>query len=43
MYQQRGLPLSPVGGPYSVVGHVSDALTVLDAVTAGKVWLIGRS
>ncbi len=43
IYQQRGLPPSSVGGPYSVAGHVADALAVLEAVTAGKVWVIGHS
>ena len=43
VYQQRGLPPSPVGGPYTVAGHVADALAVLDAVTEETVWVIGHS
>ena len=43
VYQQRGLPPSPVGGPYSVVGHVADALAVLAAETSERAWVIGHS
>jgi proline iminopeptidase len=43
VYQQRSLPPSPVGGPYSVAGHVADALAVLAAVTSEKAWVIGHS
>ncbi len=42
-YQQRGLPPSTVEGPYSVDGHVADALAVLDAFETERAWVVGHS
>jgi pimeloyl-ACP methyl ester carboxylesterase len=42
-HQQRGVPPSAVGGPYSVGGHVDDALTVLDACELERAWIVGHS
>jgi pimeloyl-ACP methyl ester carboxylesterase len=42
-YQQRGLPPTTVGGPFSVESHVSDAKSVLDALGLERAWVIGHS
>lgn len=42
-HQQRGVPPSVVGGPYSVGGHVDDALEVLDALEIERAWTVGHS
>jgi pimeloyl-ACP methyl ester carboxylesterase len=42
-YQQRGLPPSAVGGPYSVAADVDDARRVLDALAWDKAYVVGHS
>lgn len=42
-YQQRGIPASVTGGPFTVDQHVCDALDVLDAQAEEPVVLVGHS
>jgi proline iminopeptidase len=42
-YTQRGVPPSEAPGPYSVEGHVDDALAVMDALGLEKAWACGHS
>jgi proline iminopeptidase len=42
-YQQRGIPPSAVGGPYSVGGHVDDALAMLGGCGLDRAWIVGHS
>lgn len=42
-YQQRGLPPSAVGGPYSVATDVDDARRVLDALGWERAHVVGHS
>lgn len=42
-YTQRGVPPSDAPGPYSVEGHVDDALAVLEALGLDRVWAVGHS
>jgi proline iminopeptidase len=42
-YQQRGLSPSVTSGPFTVDQHVADAIAVLDAAGAGRVYVIGHS
>src|SRR5215472_4035270 len=42
-YQQRGLPPSATGGPFTVERHVTDAVGVLETVKAGPVVVVGHS
>ncbi|HET7431410.1 MAG TPA: alpha/beta hydrolase, partial [Nocardioides sp.] len=42
-FRQRGNAPSPVGGPYSVTGHVADVAAVLDALGWERCWLVGHS
>jgi pimeloyl-ACP methyl ester carboxylesterase len=42
-YQQRGLAPSTTEGPFTIEAHVSDAIAVLDAIGAARVFLIGHS
>ncbi|SRR5712691_2501633 len=42
-YQQRGLAPSAVGGPFSVVQHVADAVAVLDELGIDRAMVLGHS
>jgi pimeloyl-ACP methyl ester carboxylesterase len=42
-YQQRGLPPSAVGGPYTVAADVDDARRVLDALGWDTAYVVGHS
>jgi pimeloyl-ACP methyl ester carboxylesterase len=42
-YQQRGLPPTTLGEPYTVEAHVSDAVALLDALGMKRAWAIGHS
>jgi pimeloyl-ACP methyl ester carboxylesterase len=42
-YQQRGLPPTTLGGPYTVETNVADAAAVIDAEAGGRAWVIGHS
>jgi pimeloyl-ACP methyl ester carboxylesterase len=42
-YQQRGLSPSTEEGPFTVAGHVADAVAVLDALGWERAWVIGHS
>ena len=42
-YQQRGLPPTTIGGPYTVETNVADAAAVIDAEAGGRAWVIGHS
>jgi proline iminopeptidase len=42
-YQQRGLTPSTQDGPFTVEQHVADAVTVLDAIGARRVVVVGHS
>jgi pimeloyl-ACP methyl ester carboxylesterase len=42
-YQQRGLPPSTTGGPFTVERNVADAVAVLDELRAGPVFVLGHS
>lgn len=43
LYQQRGLPPSTVGGPYTVEANVADLAAVIDAAAGGRAWIVGHS
>ena len=43
LYQQRGLPPSTAGGPYTVAANVADVTAVIDAAAGGKAWIVGHS
>jgi pimeloyl-ACP methyl ester carboxylesterase len=42
LYQQRGLPPTTSGEPFTVEAHVADAVAVIDAV-GGRAWIVGHS
>ncbi|MDQ6884723.1 MAG: alpha/beta hydrolase [Candidatus Dormibacteraeota bacterium] len=42
-YQQRGLPPTTVDQPFTVESHVSDTVSVLDALQIERAWVIGHS
>jgi proline iminopeptidase len=42
-YQQRGLPPTTIGGPYTVETNVADAAAVIDAQAGGRAWVVGHS
>ena len=42
-YTQRGTPPSEAPGPYSIEGHMEDALAVLDRFGLERAWVIGHS
>jgi pimeloyl-ACP methyl ester carboxylesterase len=42
-YQQRGLPPSATGGPYSVAADVDDARRVLDTLGWDRAYVVGHS
>lgn len=42
-YTQRGVKPSVADGPFTVDQHVEDAARVLDAMDAGRVWVLGHS
>src|SRR5579872_6633951 len=42
-YQQRGLPPSAVGGPFTVAKHVADAVAVLDTLGIEQAVVLGHS
>jgi proline iminopeptidase len=42
-YQQRGLPPTTIGGPYTVETNVADAAAVIDDQAGGRAWVIGHS
>jgi pimeloyl-ACP methyl ester carboxylesterase len=42
-YQQRGLPPTTVGGPYTVETNVTDAAAVIEDQAGGRAWVIGHS
>ncbi len=42
-YQQRGLPPSAVGGPFTVAQHVADAVAVLDTLGIEQAVVLGHS
>jgi proline iminopeptidase len=42
-YQQRGLAPSALAGPFTVEGHVADAVAVLDRLGIGRTVVLGHS
>jgi len=42
-YQQRGLAPSTTAGPFGIDRHVADAIAVLDAAEAERVYVVGHS
>jgi pimeloyl-ACP methyl ester carboxylesterase len=43
LYQQRGLPPTTVGEPFTVETHVADAAAVIDEAVGGRAWIVGHS
>jgi pimeloyl-ACP methyl ester carboxylesterase len=43
IYQQRGLPPTTSGEPFTVGAHVADAVAVIDAAAGGRAWIVGHS
>jgi pimeloyl-ACP methyl ester carboxylesterase len=42
-YEQRGVPPTTVGEPFTIEAHVEDAIGVLDALDLERVWVVGHS
>lgn len=42
-FQQRGLPPTTVGEPYTVEANVADAAAVIDQAAGGRAWIVGFS
>jgi proline iminopeptidase len=43
LYQQRGLPPTTIGEPFTVEAHVADAAAVIDDAVGGRAWIVGHS
>jgi proline iminopeptidase len=42
-FQQRGIPPTTLGGPFTVDAHMEDALAVLDGLEIGRAMVVGHS
>jgi pimeloyl-ACP methyl ester carboxylesterase len=42
-YQQRGLPPTTIGAPYTVEANVADAVAVIDQTAGERAWIVGHS
>ena len=43
LHQQRGLPPTTIGEPFTVEAHVADAAAVIDEAAGGRAWIVGHS
>jgi pimeloyl-ACP methyl ester carboxylesterase len=43
LHQQRGLPPTTIGEPYTVESNVADAAAVIDEAAGGRAWIVGHS
>jgi proline iminopeptidase len=43
IYQQRGLPPTTSGEPFTVEANVADAVAVIDDAVRGRAWIVGHS
>jgi pimeloyl-ACP methyl ester carboxylesterase len=42
-YEQRGVPPTTIGEPFTIEAHVEDAVAVLDGLGLERVWVVGHS
>jgi pimeloyl-ACP methyl ester carboxylesterase len=43
LHQQRGLPPTTIGEPFTVDANVADAVAVIDEAAGGRAWIVGHS
>ena len=43
LHQQRGLPPTTIGEPFTVDANVADAAAVIDEAVGGRAWIVGHS